>query len=161
MAAMEAAENDGMGEEEGDFDLDDNFLELAGGVDEPQKRVIYEQFRATNKGDGSDSDEDYDGEDDFGLEDQLEEVHLETNSILKKKDQSNYDKRFSEFYDAMNNNEEDYEEEEEEFPQGDEDGHLEDFAEDFNGQKDKALYEVSVYSVIVSFLGNFFGKHMT
>lgn len=44
-------------DEDFDADLDDNFLELAGGLDEPNKRRVFEQYRQSKADeDGSDAE---------------------------------------------------------------------------------------------------------
>ncbi|CAD5210607.1 unnamed protein product [Bursaphelenchus xylophilus] len=143
LQAMEELEGQEMMGEE-DFDLDDNFLELAGGVDEPEQRKVFEQFRQNNNfgSDSEDGDEEIDSEDaDFmdgdGNDGFL--APLPAKPILKKSDKSELDQRFSEFYDNMDK--EDDSEDDEEFFEGAEDGLLDDFADEYNERKDKVMYE--------------------
>ncbi|CAD5207805.1 unnamed protein product [Bursaphelenchus okinawaensis] len=145
LAAMEELEGKEAMEEQEDFELDDNFLELAGGVDEPEKRKVYEQFRQSEQY-GSDSevdDEDlFDPEDADFVDDNGDGTFLAPappKPIIKKSDKNDLDQRFSEFYENMNNEDDDFEEEDG-YEEADE-ALLDDFAEEYEGKKETIMYE--------------------
>jgi hypothetical protein len=140
-------------------ELEDDFLQLAGGIEMPEGRRVFEEFRKTARiyDMNSDDDEMMDQDGMFLLYSikldiifpisEYKDEPVQPPSILKNVKQSNpnkkeLDERFKPFYDQMVNsdsNESDQCEDEEEQV---DDAFLENLADDY--EKDQIKYEVSI-----------------
>ncbi|KAI6183029.1 Protein LTV1-like protein [Aphelenchoides bicaudatus] len=130
-------------------DLEDDFMELAGGVDMPEGRRIFDEIRQTAGADlsGSDIDSDEDALSDIPDEEMADEGELDDKprSILKNAhptvvNKKELDERFNQFYENMDSDQEDEEADDEEEEIVDE-ALLENFAGDYQDEKDRGFFE--------------------
>jgi len=135
---------EGFGEE---GEIEDDFLNLAGGVEMPEGRRIFEEFRKTAH-DMSDSEIEDEDMDDV-IEEEMDEGELDDGKphlILKQPpanaDKAEFDARFNQFYENMEGS--DFEDEDAEFSDEDpevDEALLENIAEGYQEEKNKAFAE--------------------